>query len=65
MDGLTTQVVDSPFYTKEEAAKYLPTTVDGIRGRVERGQLKRCPGVRHYLFTKEMLDDSVKGRKGR
>ena len=54
--------VDSPYYTKEEAAAYLKTTVDGIYGRVERGQLERCPGPQEYLFTKEMLDDYVMGR---
>ena len=54
--------VDSPYFTKEEAARYLRTTVDGIYGRIERGQLKRCPGVREYLFTREMLDDSMMGR---
>jgi hypothetical protein len=53
---------DSPYLTKEEAAEYLRTTVDGIYGRVERGRLERCPGVRDYLFTKEMLDDSAMGR---
>jgi len=53
---------ETPYYTKEEAAAYLRTTVDGIYGRVERHQLERCPGSREYLFTKEMLDDSAMGR---
>ena len=48
--------------SKEEAAEYLRTSMDGIYGRVERGQLERCPGVREDLFTKEMLDASVRGR---
>jgi hypothetical protein len=50
------------YFTAEEAAEYLRTTVGGIYGRVERGTLERCPGSRRLLFTKEMLDDSVMGR---
>jgi hypothetical protein len=54
--------VDSPYFTKEEAASYLRTTVSGIYGRVERGRLQRCRGINDYLFTREMLDESAMGR---
>jgi hypothetical protein len=54
--------VESPYFTREEAAIYLRTTADAIYGRVERGQLRRCPGVKEYLFTQQMLDDHAMGR---
>ena len=33
-----------------------------IYGLVEIRKLKRCPGIRRMLFTKEMLDDCAIGR---
>ncbi len=48
--------IESPYYTCEEAAVYLRSTVQGIYARVKRGRLKPMPGSRKLLFTKEALD---------
>lgn len=53
--------VESPYFTVEEAAQYLRTTVKGIYAFVERGRLRKCPGTRTLLFTREMLDACVQG----
>src|SRR4051794_4709319 len=37
-----TSRVESPYFTREEAAAYLRTTEAGIYGLVERGRLRRC-----------------------
>ena len=61
-DNTTRPVPISPYYTTADAAAYLRTTLKAIYGLVERGQLKRCPGPKRYLFTREMLDDYVLGQ---
>lgn len=54
-------VVESPYLTAEEAAVYLRTTVKGIYSLLERRKLKKLPGSRTVLFTREMLDAYVRG----
>lgn len=63
--GKDAESVASPYLNAKEAAAYLRTTVKGIYGRVERGQLRRCPGSRELLFTREMLDESAEGNTKR
>ena len=54
-------VVESPYLTIEEAAIYARTTVNNIYGLIERRKLKKLPGTRTVLFTKEILDNYLKG----
>jgi len=53
--------IESPYLTAEEAAKYLRTTVKGIYSLMERRKLKKLPGLRNLLFTREALDDFLRG----
>jgi excisionase family DNA binding protein len=55
------QVIESPYLTTEDAAKYLRTTIKGIYSLLERGKLRKLPGSRTVLFTREMLDAYVRG----
>jgi len=55
------RVIESPYLTSEQAAEYLRTTVKGIYSLLERGKLKKLPGSRTVLFTREMLDAYVRG----
>jgi excisionase family DNA binding protein len=54
-------VVESPYLTSEQAAVYLRTTIKGVYSLLERGKLKKLPGSRTILFTREMLDAYVQG----
>ncbi len=54
-------VVESPYLTSEQAAAYLRTTIKGVYSLLERGKLKKLPGSRTVLFTREMLDAYVQG----
>jgi hypothetical protein len=53
--------VESPYMTAEQAAIYLHTTVKGIYSLLERRKLRKLPGCRSILFTREMLDAFVRG----
>lgn len=53
--------VESPYLTAEQAASYLRTTVKGIYSLLERRKLRKLPGSRSILFTREMLDAFVRG----
>lgn len=55
------RVIESPYLTSEQAAAYLRTTIKGIYSLLERGKLKKLPGSRTVLFTREMLDAYVEG----
>jgi excisionase family DNA binding protein len=51
------------YLNAEEAASYLRKTVKAMYGLVERGRLKPLPGSRRYRFTREQLDEFLRGRK--
>jgi excisionase family DNA binding protein len=51
----------TPYLNAEEAADYLRITLDALYGLVERRKLRPLPGFRKYRFTREMLDDFLKG----
>jgi excisionase family DNA binding protein len=53
--------VQSPYLTAEQAAGYLHTTVKGIYSLLERRKLRKLPGSRTVLFTRELLDAYVRG----
>jgi excisionase family DNA binding protein len=55
------RVIKSPYMTAEQAANYLRTTVKGIYSLLERRKLRKLPGSRSILFTREMLDAHVRG----
>jgi excisionase family DNA binding protein len=55
------KVVESPYLTTEEAAKYLRTTANGVYSLLERRKLKKLPGSRTVLFTFDMLDAYLRG----
>lgn len=55
------RVIESPYLTAEQAAKYLRTTVKGIYSLLERRKLKKLPGSRTILFTRDLLDAYVRG----
>jgi excisionase family DNA binding protein len=53
----------SPYLLAEEAAAYLRTTVQGVYSLVKRGKLRPMPGrPGRLLFTREALDDYLRGR---
>jgi hypothetical protein len=54
---------ESPYLTVEDAAAYCRTTVKGICSMLETGKLKKCPGSRKCLFTKEMLEAAFMGEE--
>ncbi len=54
--------LNSPWLTTEQAAAYLHTTVKGVYGKVERGELEKGRG---NLYNSEMLDAYVLGRAAR
>ena len=54
-------MIESPYLTIEEAAIYGRTTVNNIYGLIERRKLKKLPGTRTVLLTKEILDAYLKG----
>lgn len=53
--------VSTPFLNVEEAARYLRKTPKAIYGLIERGRLRKLPGSHVCYFTKEMLDDFLRG----
>jgi excisionase family DNA binding protein len=53
--------VPSPYLTAEQAAHYLRTTVKGIYSLLERRKLRKLPGSRTVLFTRDLLDAYVRG----
>jgi excisionase family DNA binding protein len=53
--------IESPYLTAEQAASYLRTTVKGIYSLLERRKLRKLPGSRTVLFTRDMLDAFVRG----
>ncbi len=53
--------VQSPYLTTEQAAHYLRTTVKGIYSLLERRKLRKLPGSRTVLFTRDLLDAYVRG----
>lgn len=57
------RVIESPYMNTEEAAAYCQTTVKGIYSMLETGKLKKCPGSRKCLFTKEMLEAAFMGEE--
>jgi len=58
------RIIDSPYYTAQEAAAYLRTTVQGIYSLVKRGKIRPMPGrPGRLLFTREALDKYLTGRR--
>jgi excisionase family DNA binding protein len=55
---------DSPYLTCGEGATYLRTTKHGIYALVKTGRLKKMPGSRKLLFTREALDRCLTQRAG-
>lgn len=55
------KAIESPYLTIEEAAIYARTTVNNIYGLIERRKLKKLPGTRTVLLTREILDAYLKG----
>ena len=55
------RAIESPYLDAKEAAAYLKITVKALYGLKERGRLKPLSGSRKLRFTKEMLDEYVKG----
>lgn len=53
--------VATPYLNVEEAAAYLNKTSKAIYGLIERGKLRKMPGSRVCYFTKEMLDEFLRG----
>jgi hypothetical protein len=45
-----------PYYDKHDAAEYLRTTIEGIKGLVKRGELEPLRRKPYWLFTQEELD---------
>jgi hypothetical protein len=45
----------------EQSAAYLKKTQKAIYGLIERGRLRKMPGSRVCYFTKEMLDEFLRG----
>jgi excisionase family DNA binding protein len=54
-------VVESPYLTADEAAAYLRTNVNALYSLVERRKLAPLPGHRKYRFTRDMLDNFLRG----
>jgi excisionase family DNA binding protein len=52
----------SPYLNAQEAASYLGVTLKAMYGYVERGRLKPLPGTRRYRFTRDQLDEFLRGR---
>lgn len=58
------RIIESPYYTCEEAAIYVRTTKQGIYALVKRGRLKPMPGrPGRLLFTREGLDACLQRRR--
>jgi len=55
------RVIESPYMTADQAAEYLRTTVKGIYSLLERRKIKKLPGSRTILFTRDLLDAYVQG----
>ncbi|WP_435017983.1 helix-turn-helix domain-containing protein [Tundrisphaera sp. TA3] len=53
--------VSTPYLDVDQAASYLKKTPKAIYGLIERGRLKKMPGSRVCYFTREMLDEFLKG----
>lgn len=53
--------VATPYLNVEEAAAYLNKTPKAIYGLIERARLKKMPGSHVCYFTKDMLDDFLRG----
>lgn len=53
--------VSSPFFDVDEAARYLKKTRKAIYGLLERGRLKKLSGSHVCYFTRDMLDDFLRG----
>jgi excisionase family DNA binding protein len=55
------KVVESPYLTADEAAVYLRINVNALYSLVERRKLAPLPGHRKYRFTRDMLDNFLRG----
>ena len=45
----------------EQAASYLKKTTKAVYGLIERGKLRKMPGSHICYFTREMLDEFLRG----
>jgi hypothetical protein len=52
---------ESPYLDVEQAARYLKKTPKAIYGLLERGRLKKMPGSHVCYFTKNLLDEFLRG----
>ena len=53
--------VETPYMTADEAAQYLRITTKALYGLVERGKIKKLAGHRRYRFTRDTLDQYLRG----
>ena len=61
-DGrLGDQRVATPYLDVAQAAAYLKRSPKAVYGLIERGKLKKMPGSHVCLFTRDMLDNFLKG----
>lgn len=51
----------SPYWDVEQAAVYLNKTPKAIYGLIGRGRLRKMPGSRVCYFTRDMLDEFLRG----
>jgi excisionase family DNA binding protein len=58
-----TRIIESPYFTCEEAAAFLRTTRHGIYSLVKRRRLRPMPGSGKLLFTREALDACLQRRR--
>lgn len=52
---------DSPYLNVEQAARYLGKTPKAIYGLLDRGKLRKMPGSHICYFTRDMLDEFLRG----
>ena len=53
--------VATPYLNVVQAAAYLRKTPKAIYGLIERGRLRKMPGSHVCLFTRDMLDEFLRG----
>ena len=53
--------VETPYLDVQQAAAYLRKSPKAIYGLIERGKLRKMPGSRVCYFTRELLDDFLRG----
>lgn len=60
-EAATSHTGVSPYWDVDQAAAYLKKSPKAIYGLIERGKLRKMPGSHVCYFTKDMLDDFLRG----